>query len=99
MFFAVGIAMNEELGAAIRGHIEALQAALAPWEARHMYLNFAEHRKSPQRLFPEESYSRLAVVKARWDADDVIRSNHPIKPATIVSQKPRRSLLRRAPGR
>jgi hypothetical protein len=99
MFFAVGMAMNDQLEAAIRGHIETLQAALAPWEARHMYLNFAEHRKSPQRLFPEESYRRLAVVKAQWDADDVIRSNHPIKPATVVSREPRRSLIRRTPGR
>ena len=64
-----------------------------------MYLNFSDRRKDVRRLFPFDVYRRLAVTKARWDAGELFKSNHPIPPATIVSRRPRRALVRRAPGR
>ncbi len=97
--FAVGMAPNEQAKAAVRDAVRSVQSALEPWEARHMYLNFSDERKDVRRLFPFDVYRRLAVAKARWDVGELFRSNHPIPPATIVSRRPRRSLVRRAPGR
>ena len=95
-------APNEQAKAAVRHALRGVQSALEPWEARHMYLNFSDERKDVRRLFPFDVYRRLAVAKARWDVGELFRSNHPIPPATIVSRRPRRprrSLVRRAPGR
>jgi hypothetical protein len=97
--FAVGMAPDASAKAAVHQAIRRVQSALAPWEARHMYLNFSDQRKDVRRLFPFDVYRRLAVTKARWDAGELFKSNHPIPPATIVSRRPRRALVRRAPGR
>jgi hypothetical protein len=97
--FAVGMAPDPSAKAAVHEAIRRVQSALAPWEARHMYLNFSDRRKDVRRLFPFDVYRRLAVTKARWDAGELFKSNHPIPPATIVSRRPRRALVRRAPGR
>jgi hypothetical protein len=97
--FAVGMAPDEATKGAVRDAVRRVQSALAPWEARHMYLNFSDERKDVRRLFPFDVYRRLAVAKARWDVGELFRSNHPIPPASIVSRRPRRSLVRRAPGR
>jgi hypothetical protein len=77
--FAVGMAMSPEMGAAVRAHIEVVQAALAPWDSGRMYLNFAERRERGERLFGDITYRRLQTVKAAVDPDDVFRSNHPIR--------------------
>ena len=62
-------------------------------------VDFSDQRNDVRRLFAFDVYRRLAVAKARWDAGELFRSNHPIPPATIVTRRPRRSLVRRAPGR
>jgi hypothetical protein len=46
-----------------------------------MYLNFAEMPREMATLWTEQAYNRLRRIKAAVDADDVIRSNHPIPPA------------------
>src|SRR3954451_12649634 len=48
--FAVGMSMTPEMGAAVRAHIEVVQAALAPWDAGRDYLNFTERRGRGARL-------------------------------------------------
>ena len=97
--FAVGAAPDASAKDAVHEAIRRVQSALSPWESRHMYLNFSDQRKDVRRLFPFDVYRRLAVAKARWDAGELFKSNHPIPPATIVSRRPRRALVRRAPGR
>ncbi|MDP8910911.1 MAG: FAD-binding oxidoreductase [Actinomycetota bacterium] len=76
--FAVGFVPTAEAGAAVHASIAAVRDALAPWEAEHTYMNFAESRRSAKTLFSEEAYDRLRAVKAAYDPGDVIRSNHPL---------------------
>jgi FAD/FMN-containing dehydrogenase len=77
--FAVGVAMTPELGAAVRAHIEIVQAALASWDAGRDYLNFTERRERGERLFGSTTYRRLQTVKGKVDPEDVFRSNHPVR--------------------
>lgn len=77
--FAVGMAMTPELGAAVRAHIEIVQAALASWDAGRDYLNFTERRERGERLFGSTTYRRLQSVKGKVDPEDVFRSNHPVR--------------------
>ena len=74
--------VEPELQAPVRTQVQAIKDALAPWAARHMYLNFAETQQPAASFWPEQAYHRLRRVKTAIDPDDVIRSNHPIPPAT-----------------
>jgi FAD/FMN-containing dehydrogenase len=81
--FAVGIAATPALGAAVRAHVECLQAAMARWDSGRDYLNFTERRERGERFFGPKAFARLQAVKAKVDPQDVFRSNHPIRvPAT-----------------
>ena len=77
--FVVGTTVNEEQEAAVRAHVEAVQAALAPWDAGRDYLNFTTRRERGERLFGSATYRRLQAVKATVDPEDVFRSNHPVR--------------------
>lgn len=77
---AVGATPNAETGAAVKAHVEVVQAALAPWDSGRMQLNFAQRRERGERLFGAVVHRRLQAVKAAVDPDDVFRSNHPIRP-------------------
>jgi FAD/FMN-containing dehydrogenase len=77
--FAVGITATPEQEAAVRANVEAVQAALAPWDAGRDYLNFTERRERGERLFGSGTYRRLQMVKATVDPEDVFRSNHPVR--------------------
>ena len=81
IMYAVGIAPTEEARAAVDAAVNRLRAILAPWEAEHTYLNFAETRRSAATLFSSASYHRLRRIKAIADPTDTIRSNHPVPPA------------------
>jgi FAD/FMN-containing dehydrogenase len=77
--FAVGMAMNKEQETAVQAHVEAVRAALAPWDAGRDYLNFTDRRERGERLFGSATYRRLQTVKAAVDPEDVFRSNHPVR--------------------
>ena len=81
LMFAVGIAPTPDARTAIDGAVARLREMLAPWEAEHTYLNFAETRRKARALFSSASYHRLRRIKAIIDPADLIRSNHPIPPA------------------
>ncbi len=78
--FSVGIAPTEEAARGVRAYLDRLHAAMAPWTAPTMYMNFAETRRDPAALWSEHRYRRLGQIKARFDPDDLIRANHPLKP-------------------
>jgi hypothetical protein len=83
--FAAGIAATPAMAAAVRAHVELVQAALARWDSGRDYLNFTERRERGQRFFGPRSFARLQAVKAEVDPQDVFRSNHPIRvPASRV---------------
>jgi FAD/FMN-containing dehydrogenase len=77
--FAAGIAATPAMGAAVRAHVELVQAALARWDSGRDYLNFTDRRERGQRLFGPKAFARLQSVKAEVDPQDVFRSNHPIR--------------------
>jgi hypothetical protein len=77
--FAVGIAATAEMAAAVKAHVERVQASMSQWDAGRDYLNFTERRERGERLFGAVTYRRLQAVKARVDSDDLFRSNHPVR--------------------
>jgi UDP-N-acetylenolpyruvoylglucosamine reductase len=74
--FAARVVPVPELEAPVHAQVQAVKAALGPWAASHMYLNFAESQRDPA-----QAYHRLRRIKAAVDPDDLIRSNHPIPAA------------------
>jgi hypothetical protein len=81
IMFAVGMTPTPEAHAAVEAVVGSLRETLAPWEADHTYMNFAETRRKPATLFSSASYHRLRRIKAIVDPTDLIRSNHPVQPA------------------
>jgi hypothetical protein len=80
--FAVGMAMTPEMAAGVEHALATVKSAMQPWDAGREYLNFAEKRTDPARLYAPGAYGRLREVKAQYDASDVFRSNHQIPPAS-----------------
>jgi hypothetical protein len=78
IMYAVGIAPTPEAKEIVEGVTAVLRDALAPWEADHTYLNFAETRRGGASLFGGDAHARLRRIKAEVDPQDVIRSNHPL---------------------
>jgi FAD/FMN-containing dehydrogenase len=78
ILYAVGVAATPELQQASERQVAAVKAAMAPWAARHMYLNFAETSRDPASFWNEQAYRRLRRIKARVDPEGLIRSNHPL---------------------
>jgi FAD binding domain/Berberine and berberine like len=81
--FAVGIPVSPEVGHAIESQLDRMHERLAPWKSRQMYLNFRERSNGSAEFYRPEVYRRLQEIKARYDAADVIRSNHPIRPSRV----------------
>jgi FAD/FMN-containing dehydrogenase len=79
--YAVGLAMDADMKAAVQAHAAKVQDALAAWSADRSFMNFTERRADPGELFDAATYARLRRVKAEYDPDDVIRGNHSIPPA------------------
>ncbi|HEX6701835.1 MAG TPA: BBE domain-containing protein, partial [Gaiellaceae bacterium] len=96
VLFAVGAAATEQMKASVEAHLEVVREALAPWDAGRAYLNFAHGTTTGQRLFGADTYARLRRVKAAYDPQDLIRSNHPIPPARPVERRTRRLAPARA---
>jgi hypothetical protein len=79
--YAVGIAPVAEAVAPTGAQVQRIRNALAPWAARHMYLNFADTNRDARTFWSDDAYQRLREIKARVDPTDLIRSNHPVRPA------------------
>jgi Berberine and berberine like len=79
--FAAGMVPAPELETPVRAQVQAVKAALAPWAARHTYLNFAETQQDTASFWTEQAYHRLRRIKTTIDPDNIIRSNHTIPPA------------------
>jgi len=77
-WFAVGMAPNPQMEAAVRGHVDVVGDALAPWSSERTYMNFSEKRVDARRIFSEHVYHRLRRIKSQVDPSGMIRGNHPI---------------------
>jgi hypothetical protein len=83
--YAVGMAGDPELERAAKQQVEAVKAAMAPWTAKHMYMNFAETTRDASSFWNEQAYRRLQHIKAAVDPDGRIRSNHPVTTQSMVA--------------
>jgi hypothetical protein len=78
--FAVGMALDNEAAAAVRAHVGTIKHALSEWDRGWRFLNYTESAIDTRSAFPATAYRRLQAVKTLVDPDDLIRSNHPIRP-------------------
>jgi FAD/FMN-containing dehydrogenase len=78
--YGVGSPQNADHAVAIHAQLDAVERIMAPYACGRSYLNFADRRSDPAEAFDAAVYRRLQRVKAAYDPDDVIRSNHPIVP-------------------
>jgi FAD/FMN-containing dehydrogenase len=75
--------LPEESGAAetawARGFLDALQ----PHRARSVYVNFldADDDSRIREAYGDETYRRLAAIKAEYDPDNAFHHNRNIRPA------------------
>ncbi|HTW08598.1 MAG TPA: FAD-dependent oxidoreductase [Acidimicrobiales bacterium] len=80
IMYAVGMTPTPDLEAPVRAGLDQVKDALGPWRAPQMLINLAESHEPPERLWSADTYRRLQQIKARFDPDDRIQSNHPISP-------------------
>jgi hypothetical protein len=76
--FAVGMAPTPEQAATVASAIDLLMGTLAPWHAERKYPNFAECGADASDFYPAKVFDRLRRIKAHYDPEDRIGSNHPI---------------------
>ena len=79
--FGLGPAFSPEMVAGLQAELPRFKAALAEWDAGTGYLNFEESSADSRSFYDEVTHRRLSRIKARVDAGDLFRSNHPIEPA------------------
>jgi hypothetical protein len=84
--FAVGMTMDPVMKAAVAAYLPVVIEALARYDSGREYLNFAEKRTDPRRLWTVEAYKRLRRLKAEHDQLDMFVSNHPVPPATSYAE-------------
>jgi hypothetical protein len=75
--FAVGIAMDETIAAALHAAGGQIETALAAHD-RGRYLNFTERPADSRTAYSAAAHARLEEAKAKWDADGLFAANHPI---------------------
>jgi FAD/FMN-containing dehydrogenase len=80
VLFTAGPVAFSQTASAVTRSVAAVQAAMSPWSARQMYLNLAETARDPARFWSPQAYGRLSRIKAAVDPDNLIRSNHPVRP-------------------
>ena len=81
VYFAVGVPMTPELGAAIPAKLAQLRGVLAPYEGDGAYLNFAEEPTDISTAFDDDTFRALQAVKATYDPQNTIHANHEVRPA------------------
>jgi hypothetical protein len=86
VMFAVGMAPNPEIAAAVHQAVDRVKTALAPWESARTYFNFAERQVGGARLYPLKTYTfqRLRKIRATHDPTEMFVSNHPIPSAVAI---------------
>jgi hypothetical protein len=79
--FAASMTPTPELRDVVRGQVATVKQAMAPWAARHMFLNLAGTRGPMDAFWAAPAFERLRAVKATVDPKNLIRANHTIPPA------------------
>jgi FAD/FMN-containing dehydrogenase len=70
--------------------VRDLRTDMSPWASGAVYLNFIGNEGYDRVLagLGADNYARLAAVKAEYDADNVFRLNHNIKPTPTATFVP-----------
>jgi hypothetical protein len=79
--FGVGLTPDEEVAEAVRSYARVMLETLSPWRAEFAYYNLREMAAEADEVLSADSYRRLREIKARYDADEVIVTAHPVRPA------------------
>ena len=79
--FAAGMTPTPELRDVMGAQVATVKQAMAPWAARHMFLNLAGTRGPMDAFWAAPAFERLRAVKATVDPENLIRANHTIPPA------------------
>jgi Berberine and berberine like len=79
--FGVGMIMDPGMAPAIKGQLQVVEDALAPWDPGVKFANFIEVPIDMSMCYSPGTFDRLQEVKRRYDPDDIFRANHPIPPA------------------
>jgi FAD/FMN-containing dehydrogenase len=83
LMFAVAATPTAGLAAAVRRDAQAVKDALAAWHASYDYYNEVGIPALASAVLPPASHRRLQKIKARYDPDQVVISNHPVWPARV----------------
>lgn len=73
--YAVGMAPSPEAAVVVRGAVDAVRAAVAPWLADHCLPNFRERAAEAGEVFGIGA-PRLARIKRSYDPSDLLQANH-----------------------
>jgi FAD/FMN-containing dehydrogenase len=79
--FQLGLVLAADDATTVRGELDVVATAFAPYDRGRRYLNFTESHTDPARFYPPDTYARLRQVKARLDPGELFLANHPIPPA------------------
>ena len=78
LLFALGLAMDPDMGDAAEAHSAKTCDAMEQWASSRCYLNFVEREGESSVGFSDDAYARLREVKAKVDPDRLFQSNHDI---------------------
>jgi hypothetical protein len=81
----VGMIMDPAMAPAITRQLELVSTSLGPWDSGVKYANFVDVPIDTRACYPPETFDRLQEVKARYDAGDLFRANHPIPRAAAAA--------------
>jgi hypothetical protein len=77
MLFGVGIVPEPAAMAPTRQWLDAMNEAMAPWDAGRC-LNFSHEHEDIGVAFPPETVERLRAAKATYDPENLFHANHPV---------------------
>jgi FAD binding domain len=72
--YAVGITPDAAAKAAVGSHLDMISDALAPWQSRKAYANFADRPVDPARLVADGAGRRLEQIRAIYDPEHVMHT-------------------------
>jgi hypothetical protein len=81
MMYGVGLVQDPAQLPAIRGQVQAVTSAMAPWAASQRFFNLSETGRPADAFWPKPTFDRLRQVKAAVDPHNIVRANHPVPPA------------------
>jgi FAD/FMN-containing dehydrogenase len=77
LLFGIGVVPDPALREPVLDRIARMEAALEPWGAGR-YRNFAMNSIDASESFSPETLERLRAAKAKYDPENLFRSNHPV---------------------